>query len=353
MTTEAQIHADIEAIREKIPETQDLYREVCTILFFRYGITPTANKLYQYVRKGSMSAPAEALVKFWEDLREKSRVRIEHPDLPEAVKTAAGDLVASLWTQAQAAAQETLTAFRAEAQTVVLEAKTVKAAAETERDAALAQLNQAQQTIQAATERALQMERELAIEQAGKESLTAQLAAALRQHTSLENALAEARRDFADELEKLRQALQKSEERHEAGEKRALLEIDRERMNAAKVQKEMAQLRESQMEVAERHRNQIDLLQKELGAARQNAGVAEGTLQEMRAIYQQQTEQLQSLRTALSEGEAQRTVLEHDLMASREKVAILEKELQQLGSVPKVLAETAKPPRKSRKKVAD
>lgn len=353
MTTEAQIHADIEALRERIPETQDMYREVCTILFFRYGITPTANKLYQYVRKGSMSAPAEALTKFWEDLREKSRVRIEHPDLPEAVKTAAGDLVAGLWTQAQAAAQESLTAFRAEAQAAVLEAKSAKAAAETDRDAVLVQLNQAQQTNQAATERALQMERELAIEQAGKESLTAQLAAALRQHASLENALADARRDFAEELEKLRQALQKSEERHEAGEKRALLEIDRERTAAAKVQKELAQLRESQLAFAERHRSQVELLQNELGAARQNAGVAEGTLHEMRAIYQQQTEQLQSLRAALSEGETQRTVLERDLVASQEKVAVLERELQQSGSAPKVEAETAKPRRKSRKAVAD
>ncbi|GAB3552032.1 hypothetical protein GCM10027343_37040 [Noviherbaspirillum agri] len=52
------------------------------LLFFRYGITPTTNKLYQLVRKGSMSAPAEALNKFWEDLRDKSRVRIEHRDLP-------------------------------------------------------------------------------------------------------------------------------------------------------------------------------------------------------------------------------------------------------------------------------
>jgi chromosome segregation ATPase len=353
MATEAQIHADIEALREKIPETQDLYREVCTILFFRYGITPTANKLYQYVRKGSMSAPAEALGKFWEDLREKSRVRIEHPDLPDAVKTAAGDLVASLWTQAQAAAQESLAAFRAESQAAVLEANAAKAAAETDRDATLALLNQAQQTIQAASERALQMERELAIEQTGKESLVTQLAAALRQHASLENALAEARRDFADELEKLRQALQKSEERHEAGEKRALLEIDRERTAAAKVQKELAHLRESQLEFAERHRTQVDLLQNELGATRQNAGVAEGTLREMRAIYQQQTEQLQSLRAALSEGETRKTALERDLVASQAKVAVLETELQQLGSEPKIEAETVKPQRKSRKKVAD
>ena len=74
MSTEAKIIADIETIKVGELNTQELYREVCTILFFRYGITPTANKLYQYVRKGSMSAPAEALTKFWSDLREKSRV---------------------------------------------------------------------------------------------------------------------------------------------------------------------------------------------------------------------------------------------------------------------------------------
>jgi hypothetical protein len=61
MSTEAHIIADIEAIKASDLDTQSLYREVCAILFFRYGITPTANKLYQYVRKGSMSAPAEAL----------------------------------------------------------------------------------------------------------------------------------------------------------------------------------------------------------------------------------------------------------------------------------------------------
>ena len=48
LTTEAQILAEIEVLRGKIPDTQDLYREVSTILFFRYGITPTANKLYSF-----------------------------------------------------------------------------------------------------------------------------------------------------------------------------------------------------------------------------------------------------------------------------------------------------------------
>ena len=40
-----------------------------------------------------MSAPAEALAKFWEDLRGKARVEIDHPDLPEALKVAAGQAV--------------------------------------------------------------------------------------------------------------------------------------------------------------------------------------------------------------------------------------------------------------------
>ena len=346
MTTEAQIHADIEALRERISETQDLYREVCTILFFRYGITPTANKLYQYVRKGSMSAPAEALAKFWEDLREKSRVRIEHPDLPDVLKTAAGDLVAVLWVQAQKAAQEGLASFRREGQAAVLEAKTAQSLAESNLASAQKDLEQIRQSAQATEDRALQLERDLAAERAAKESSSVQLVAAGHQQLVLENALAEARHDFTSELEKLRQALQGSEERCDAAEKRALLEIDRERTSAAKLQKELAQLRQIQLETAERHRGEIAELQKELGMARQSVGVAEGTLQEMRAGHQQQTDQLQSLQTALSERDTQNALLQRDLNTCRDTRATLEHELQQLSA-------KAVTPRKRSRKIAD
>jgi hypothetical protein len=40
------------------------------------------------VKKNSMSAPSEALGKFWDMLWEKSRVRIEHPDLPDELTRA-------------------------------------------------------------------------------------------------------------------------------------------------------------------------------------------------------------------------------------------------------------------------
>jgi len=51
MTMETEIQAEVDALRDRFPETKALYREVCALLFFRYGITPTANKLYQFVRR--------------------------------------------------------------------------------------------------------------------------------------------------------------------------------------------------------------------------------------------------------------------------------------------------------------
>lgn len=328
--TEAKIHADIEALRGTVQETPALYREVCAILFFRYGITPTANKLYQYVRKGSMSAPAEALAKFWDELREKSRVRIEYPDLPETMKTAAGELVSVLWSQAQAAAKDGLQIFRVEAQSAVLEAQTEKAVAEDGRTTALKDLGLARQATQAAVDRTFDLERELAAERASKEVFAVQIEASGRQRIALEVALTDARRDFTEELEKLRQALQRSEERLEASEKRALLEIDRERTAAARAQKEMTQLRQTHQEAADCHRAEVTQWQRELGEASQRLGMAEGILQELRAAHQQQAKQVHALRGLLAERDTEQALLKRDLENSRNNVTALAEELRQL-----------------------
>src|ERR1700730_988550 len=115
----ADLAQDIAQLRTQFPRTQDLYREVCVLLFLRHGITPTANRLYQLVKKGSMNAPAEALTRFWAPLREKSRVRIEHPDLPAELQSATGELAVALWTRAVDMAQDQLAAVRHEAQLAV------------------------------------------------------------------------------------------------------------------------------------------------------------------------------------------------------------------------------------------
>ena len=120
---QATLTADVATLRAQFPETRALYREVCALLFFRYGITPTANKLYGLVRKGSMGTPTEVLAQFWADLRGKMRVTIDHPGLPEALKAIAADAVQSIWQAANEAAAGELAALRAEARLQASEAE--------------------------------------------------------------------------------------------------------------------------------------------------------------------------------------------------------------------------------------
>lgn len=339
MSETENLSVQIERLRQEFPDTQELYREVCTLLFFRHGITPTANKLYQLVRKGSMSAPAEALAKFWEDLRTKSRVRIEHPDLPDELKTAAGELVATLWSQAQKTAAENYRAQSVDAQRAVQEAQAAQAIAEAAQVEALQRLKTTQQTVASAEARLLELERHLAAERAVTQGLSGQLAAVKLQHEGAEAALVEARRDFGAALEKTRQALQRSEERCEASEKRALLEIDRERTHTVALQKELMQLRQERTNEGEQHRASLQRLQEELTGTRERLGASEGALQELRAANQLQAEHIRKLQTGLAHRNTELALLQRDHELACEKTAALEQALEQLrlkSSEPKV-----------------
>ena len=345
MSTEARIIADIESIKASNLDTQSLYREVCVILFFRYGITPTANKLYQYVRKGSMSAPAEALARFWSDLREKSRVRIEHPDLPDALKGATGELVASLWLQAQESAQESLAVFRREAQHQVTESLQAVVAADQARIAAQSEANQTREALRAADERILTLERNLAGESVRTQSLEQQLEAGSRRQSSLEAALAEARKDYSDELDKSRQELLRAEERLAAIEKRSLLEIDHERQITVKAQRDLLQLRENTLQNEERQRIELAACKTELAEAKQQLGIAEGKQIELKAVNERQIEELCALRQAQTRQETQLALLQRELERTRTAAEQLQ---ESIASKPV----TAKAPRRNRKPLA-
>lgn len=298
---ESQLLADIDQLRSQFPHTQDLYREVCVLLFFRYGITPTTNKLYQLVRKGSMSAPAEALNKFWEDLRDKSRVRIEHPDLPDSVKTAAGELVASLWSTAQGAAQEGLATLRSETQAQLAEARQAQATAEADRDAARASHALVSQTLEQAHARIGELEQAVAARDATITALEDQLQSTRGEYTGLLQKLDDARRDFGLELQKVRSAANLAEERFRASEARALIEIDRERTGASKLHKEMDGLRAGVEQMAERHRAELAALQEQLGNYRQKTGELEGSLKAVSASRDFALEELNAVRNLLGE----------------------------------------------------
>jgi chromosome segregation ATPase len=279
---EPQLHAEIEQLRAQFPRTQDLYREVCVLLFFRHGIAPTANRLYQLVKKGSMNAPAEALTRFWATLREKSRVRIEHPDLPAELQSATGELAAALWTRAVDTAHDQLAAAQLEAQRSVADAQARQARAEAERDQLRQELTGSGAALDAAHTRITELEQALAISVAATSALQEQVQLAQQSEQQLQRALETARHDFASELDKLRADGRLAQERLKAAETRALLEIDRERQATARLQKELDAAARKREQGDARHRDDVQKLQGQVGNLRQQVGVLEGKLDALR-----------------------------------------------------------------------
>jgi predicted regulator of Ras-like GTPase activity (Roadblock/LC7/MglB family) len=306
---EKAVLADIDGLRKQFPNTQDLYREVCVLMFFRYGMTPTANKLYQLVRKGSMSAPSEALSRFWDNLRDKSRVTIEHPDLPEALKVAAGGLVATLWQSAQDVANEQFSTFKDDAQSKISAAEDATVAAKADRDHALAELSATQDRLGLANKQIDQLSHEVTSLGSTNVSIEGQLQNARADLLDSQARLDACRTDFAAELEKIRLAAKQSEERIAGTEARALVEIDRERVNAAQSRKALEKALAERAAAEGRNRDELLTIQKQLANQNHKNGIQEGELRAMTVNLEKSLIELDRLRVQLNEAGAKNSML--------------------------------------------
>ena len=295
MSTETEILADIDALKGRFSDTKALYREVCALLFFRFGITPTTNKLYQYVRKGTMGTPAEALAKFWDELRSKARVEIDHPDLPPQIKAIAAEAIAGLWQQATEAARGELASIRIDVQ------------AEQER----ARHEQAQALQAAAQARAMgeELRTELAASHRAANEARTELEAERRAHSGavarlqeLQSQLEQTRTQqqrmqeaFSADLAKAREAVEAADRRSAAAEKRALLEIEQERQARSKADKQIEALRAQALTAETRERqaalDQADALAR-VQAKCETALSAEATSQALEEELRSTREQL-------------------------------------------------------------
>ncbi|OUL78989.1 DNA-binding protein [Paraburkholderia hospita] len=295
---DARVAADIERLKAEFPKTRELYREVCALLFFRYGQAPTANRLYQLVRRGSMGTPAAVLGEFWAELRDKSRVRIAHPDLPADLGAAAGELVATLWTRATASAQAELDALRAEVEAQRAEAELRVAAARDELGRTETALEQRTAALLAAQVEVRELEKGQAEGHAARQALEAEVVRLKSEAAARGRELEKVREGFSRDLDKLRETAERAEERLRATEKRALLEIDRERGAAAKLQRELDETTKRADRRDADHHRAVEALQAQLGNARHQAGVLQGRLDAVQAANATLQEQLAALRQA-------------------------------------------------------
>ncbi|NMM02033.1 ATPase [Paraburkholderia sp. RP-4-7] len=297
---ETRLAGEIDRLKAEFPKTRELYREVCALLFFRFGITPTANRLYQLVKRGSMSTPTQVLGEFWVELREKSRVRIEHPDLPAELQAAAGELVATLWTKSTTSAQAALEALRADAEAEKASARNEVTTLQAELARTETALEQRTGALLAAQVRIQELEQAQAAGDATRQALETEIARQQDEIGARDQALVQARADFSGELDKLRASAELAEERLRAAERRALLEIERERVVSARSQKEVEAAARRAEQSETRHREEIQALQAQLGDARHQAGVMEGSLEALRHSNAAYVTELNALRLQLA-----------------------------------------------------
>ncbi|PPC84873.1 MAG: hypothetical protein CTY35_00700, partial [Methylotenera sp.] len=257
-----------------------LYREVCVLLFFRYGITPTANKLYQYVRRGSMSAPADALNKFWSELREKSRVRIERPDIPENISTLAGDLIANLWNEAQKAAQAGFSELVDNATSEILKYRLQSEVAEQKSKENRQLLTETQAELENALKRLSETENLRQVDINTLAHKEKSLKSLENEKSFLEIELTKGQANFLAQVDKLHDSLKISDQRFRALESKALLDVDRERQRAAMLAKEISRLNQAITKTRLSNNYQLSKQEVLINSLRENIGMLKGQLKE-------------------------------------------------------------------------
>jgi chromosome segregation ATPase len=145
----------------------------------------------------------------------------------------------------------------------------------------------------------MELQSELARAQGEVTAQQRQVEAAAVHRQELQAALNAAQERFTRELEQQRAVATATEERHAGEMKRALLDVDRERGNAGKLQKEVEQLRREIAEHANARRQEVLERQQQIDALRQRSGELEGRIAELLEQREQQTRELDATRQRL------------------------------------------------------
>lgn len=277
---EQQLQTEVDALKKQFSDTKDIYREVCVLLFFRYGITPTANKLYQYVRRGSMSAPADALNKFWLELREKSRVRVERPDIPDNIASVAGDFIANLWNEAQKAAQAGFSELVDNATSEILKYRLQSEVAEQKSKENRQLLTETQAELENALKRLSETENLRQVDINTLAHKEKSLKSLENEKSFLEIELTKGQANFLAQVDKLHDSLKISDQRFRALESKALLDVDRERQRAAMLAKEISRLNQAITKTRLSNNYQLSKQEVLINSLRENIGMLKGQLKE-------------------------------------------------------------------------
>lgn len=276
--SEGKLIEDVEILRAQFPQTKDLYREVCGLMFFRYGIQPTANRLYQLVRKGTMSTPAQAVSNFWAELRNKSRVSIEHPGLPENVRDVAGNAFSVIWNAALEAANQNLEAFKTELNHLKTKYEKDLIDVTTRLNLATQNNNQLLSELQVIKNELLEANKKILIDTQISANQNKSLLELKNEKDKLEADLKNSQKQYSNEVSKMHDTLRLSDERFRKLEAKTLMDVDRERQRSTKIESELKQAIKASTKAESLHNFQLVKYQKQINGLRENIGLLKGEL---------------------------------------------------------------------------
>jgi len=191
-------------------------------------------------------------------------------------------MIGALWQRAQTAAQEALGPLREDARAQVIVAEGAAQVATAKLQDFELTLRGVQQELQAMGSKMADVQAELARTQGESATLLRQIDAGATQRRELQEGLQTAQQRFTHELEQQRLASSNLEERHASAMRRLLLDVDRERVHATKLQKDLAMCQRVQVDQTELHRQQVTEKQVQAEELRQRNGELEGSLAELR-----------------------------------------------------------------------
>jgi hypothetical protein len=172
--------------------------------------------------------------------------------LPTDLQAASGEQVAALWTRSSALVQNALDALR-------VEVETERAAAQDEAVSLQAELAWTETALEQRTGALLaaQVRQAQAAGEATRRALEAEIPRQQGEIGARDRALVQSRADFSREFDKLRSSAELAEERLRAAEKRALVEIERERGVSTRSQEEFHAAARRAEQSATRHQETI------------------------------------------------------------------------------------------------
>lgn len=259
-------------------------RLAASFLFFERGIYPSAGVVRDYIQQGSLTDISRDLREFWQEMRDKSRVQIDVPCLPQDLVEGFGEGLAKVWELALSKAHAELDALRQESMKQVADAHQ-------QAQDALREQRRAEEDV-AAVEIAMQEERgrreqaELRAEALSVELGVLQSSLLKSQDLAMAEAAARvaAEERFSRDLEAERTARQQEVDRFSGESRFAKIQIDQARTEAR-------ELREQLKAMAASKDVELSTYRQRLGRSEEAHGIARLELAEMtgklRALEQQ------------------------------------------------------------------